>query len=264
LLFADTLVEDADLYRFLVEGAADVLGVPASAWRHLSPLWESMPPLKEESARKLQLAELAKAAQLAVPGLVWLQDGRNIWDVFKAERFLGNARAAKCSHVLKQEACRRWLKANAPPAETFLHVGIHWVESHHYYGSEKMLGVKEHWRPWACEAPMCDPPHDSPAKMFDDLAAAGIARSRAYDDGWEHSNCSGACVKQGQAGFLRLLEKRPDVYAYVEAKEQEMRDFLGKDVAILRDRRGGQTKPLPLSVFRERSQQGQACDPTET
>ncbi len=41
-------------------------------------------------------------------------------------------------------------------------------------------------------------------------------------------------------------------YRYHEGREQELREHLGKDVAILRDRRGGKLKPLTLRAFRER------------
>ena len=49
-----------------------------------------------------------------------------------------------------------------------------------------------------------------------------------------------------------LLDQLPEVYAEHETKEQELRDFLGKDVAILRDRTGGTTRPLTLREFRGR------------
>src|SRR5690606_21573486 len=41
-------------------------------------------------------------------------------------------------------------------------------------------------------------------------------------------------------------------YLYHERREQELRDFLGKDVAILLDRRGGGARPMTLREFRER------------
>ncbi len=49
-----------------------------------------------------------------------------------------------------------------------------------------------------------------------------------------------------------LLRKHPDRYAYHERREQELRDHLGKDVAVLRDRRYTPTRPLTLAAFRER------------
>ena len=39
-----------------------------------------------------------------------------------------------------------------------------------------------------------------------------------------------------------------------QREEQDTRVFLGKDITVLRDRRGGTTKPLTLREFRERVQ----------
>ena len=76
--------------------------------------------------------------------------------------------------------------------------------------------------------------------------------------GFEHNNCGGFCVKAGQAQFERLLKMMPERYAYHEAKEQELREYLDKDVAIMRDRSGGKSRPLTMREFRERLE----ADPT--
>jgi hypothetical protein len=70
--------------------------------------------------------------------------------------------------------------------------------------------------------------------------------------GFQHNNCGGFCVKAGQAAFALLYFRFPERYAYHEAKEEEMRQFLGKDVAILRHR-GGEKKgqPMTMKEFRE-------------
>lgn len=71
------------------------------------------------------------------------------------------------------------------------------------------------------------------------------------DDNLLTHNCGGACVKAGQAQWAHLLRVFPDRYASWEQHEQEMRAEHG-DIAILRDRRDGVTKPLPLIVLRTR------------
>lgn len=45
--------------------------------------------------------------------LVVVKDGRNIWEVFRDDRFLGNSRLANCSKFLKQKPCRDWLEETA-------------------------------------------------------------------------------------------------------------------------------------------------------
>jgi len=78
--------------------------------------------------------------------------------------------------------------------------------------------------------------------------------------GWQLSrNCGGFCIKAGQAQFALLLKAMPERYAYHEKKEEELRRLLG-DVSILRDRRGGKNKPLPLAAFRERVETGDFVD----
>jgi len=53
----------------------------------------------------------------------------------------------------------------------------------------------------------------------------------------------------------------PERYAFHEAKEQEMREFLGKDISILRHR-GGEKKgqPMTLREFREKVEAGGEVD----
>lgn len=90
MLFADTLVEDDDLYRFLDQGAK-VLGLPEP---------------------------------------VRVADGRDPFQVFADVSFLGNAWLAPCSHHLKQKPCRDWLEEHCDPDDTVLYVGIDWSEEH--------------------------------------------------------------------------------------------------------------------------------------
>ena len=75
--------------------------------------------------------------------------------------------------------------------------------------------------------------------VLDWLKREGIEPPRLYKLGFPHNNCGGFCIKAGQAHFLHLMKTFPDRFAYHEAKEQEIRDYLGADVSILRDRRGG-------------------------
>lgn len=178
--------------------------------------------------------------------LVWLNEGRDIWQVFKDHRFLGNARIAKCSHVLKQEPCRKWLNANCDPADTVLYVGIDWTETH------RLPAIEKGWSPFRVQAPLTEPPWVDKDDLLKQCIAEGVLPPRLYSWGASHSNCGMGCVRAGQGQFKRLYEVYPERYRYWEDKEQELRDYLGKDVAILRDRTGGTAKPLPLSVLRQR------------
>lgn len=207
LLFADTLAEDEDLYRFNIDVERD-LGTSITV----------------------------------------VADGRTPQQVGIDRKHLGNTRVANCSHLLKQRPCREWLEANTDPASTVVYVGIDWTETH------RMPAIERAWAPWLVRAPLIEPPTYHKAEMIVQARDRGIREPRLYGMGFAHNNCGGACVKAGQAQWAHLLAVFPDRFASWEGHEQMMRDRLGSDVAILRDRRGGQTRALPLVELRRRIQ----------
>jgi hypothetical protein len=214
LLFADTLIEDADLYRFIGEAASDVGGA-----------------------------------------YVRVAEGRTPWEVFRDERFLGNSRVDPCSKILKRQQLDRWRDENCDPENTTIYLGIDWTEAH------RLARTRPRMAPWHVEAPMCEAPFVSKRDMLAALTARGIRPPRLYELGFPHNNCGGGCVKAGQGHFAHLLKTLPDVYADWERNEQAIRDHLGRqDVTILKDRRGGVTKPLSLRMFRERTEAGEQGD----
>lgn len=213
LLFADTLTEDEDLYRFVNEAARDI-GVE----------------------------------------LTTIAEGRDVWSVFFDERMMGSSRLDPCSRILKREPMRKWIEVNCDPADTVVYLGIDWSEQH------RIERAAHHWLPWTVKAPLCDPPYLGKDEMIAMLRQRGIAPPRLYGWGMPHNNCGGFCVKAGQAQFAKLLQVAPDRYAYHERREQEFREYVGKDVSILRDRRGGETKPLTLESLRKRIEEQQQID----
>lgn len=204
LLFADTLVEDQDLYRFMAE-AVERIGVPVTR----------------------------------------VADGRTPFEIFRKRRFLGNSRLAPCSEFLKQIPCRRWLETHADPADTVLYLGIDWSEQH------RAPAIERGWAPWTVAFPMCARPYLTKEAMLDQARRAGLAPPRLYALGFGHNNCGSLCVRGGQRHWARVLEVFPERYAEAERQEKQLRAELG-DVAILRDRTGGRSRPLTLSEFRER------------
>jgi hypothetical protein len=182
-------------------------------------------------------------ADLGIP-LVFIRDGRDIWDVFAEKKWLGNTTLAHCSWELKTGPARAWITEHAPGARRIL-VGIDATEA------DRIGAITRAWEPFQATAPLMDRPRwwkPQVAKMLDDR---GIRLPRMYGLGFAHANCP-ACVKAGQAHWARLLRVWPERYAYAEMREQELREKLGKDVSILRDRTGGGTVPMTLKAFRER------------
>lgn len=214
LLFADTLIEDEDLYRFVDE----------------------------------------VAVQLGVE-IVKLVDGRTPWQVFRDNRWIGNTRTAHCSQELKTEQCEKWVRANCDPALTTLYMGIDWTEEH------RLVRARARWKGWSLEAPLCSPPYMTKSDLLAALVESGIQPPRLYSLGFPHNNCGGFCVRAGQSQFALLLKTFPERYAEHELEELALRDHLGKDVSILRDRRGGDTKALTLRALRERIQAKEEIDP---
>ena len=216
LLFADTKIEDEDLYRFVDESAANVGG------------------------------ELVK-----------LQEGRDPWQVFFDERFLGNSRIDPCSKILKRKFLRRWLEEHCDPEQTSVYIGIDWTEEHRYDRSKK------YWDPWVCYAPLIRPPYLTKTTMLDWLRAEGIQPPRLYEMGFPHNNCGGFCIKAGQAQFKLLLETLPERYAYHEKKERELQRFLGKKVTILRKMVNKKYRRYSLEDLRKDVQAGKSIDEQE-
>lgn len=179
--------------------------------------------------------------------LVRVADGRTVWEVFRDERMIGNTRLSVCSRALKQRPVHAWLEANAPD-DALVVVGIDWSEAHRLPAMERAYAPRQVW------APLTEPPLLDREQVLQQVREAGLEPPAMYAAGFPHANCGGFCVRAGQGQFLQLLEQNPDRYAWHEQQEQDLRDRLGKDVAILRDRRGGTTRPLTLRTLRERAE----------
>lgn len=215
LLFADTNMEDEDLYRFASD-AAHIIGEPITR----------------------------------------LADGRDPWQVFHDVRFLGNSRIDPCSRILKRELMRKWLEKHCVVDDTTVVLGFSWDEAH------RVKRAAPFWEPWKVIAPMIKAPYWGHQDMVNHLRAdEDIEPPRLYGMGFPHNNCGGFCVKGGQAAFRKLWQMMPQRYLEHEAKEEALRAYLEANVAIMKDRTGGQTKPLTMKVFRERLQKDEnQCD----
>lgn len=157
-----------------------------------------------------------------------IEDGRDVWEVFKDARFIGNSRIAPCSHVLKQKTAAEWVKKNFKPEECVLYLGIDWTESH------RTKAPTKNWKPYKVEFPMCEEPLIDKEEVRAELTEAGIELPRLYKKGFSHNNCGGFCVRAGQGHFANLLKEMPDRYKYHEEKEREMQRYLERDdVSIL-------------------------------
>ena len=197
----------------------------------------------EDNYRFLNEAADNVGARLAV-----VRDGRTPWEVFKDERWIGNSRVAPCSHILKQKPCLRWIERHDPDYLATLYVGIDWSETH------RLESIRENWSPRPVEAPLTKPPYHDKKSIIEWAKSEGLEPPRLYRMGFAHANCGGFCVRGGQAHFRNLLREMPDRYDHHAKKEQEMRDYLDADQAILTEQTNGEKRPLTLEVLRQRSE----------
>lgn len=185
--------------------------------------------------------------------LTRIAEGRDVWEVFFDVKMIGNTRVDPCSRVLKREPTRRWLCDNADPERDVIYLGFDMFEDHRY---QRAL---EHWSPWTIEAPLVERIETRPMIQAM-LEARGIAIPRLYTLGFSHNNCGGACVKAGQGHWAHVLRELPEIYEHWEEREQAFRERFDKDVAILRDQRGGSTTPLTLAELRRRIEADEQVD----
>jgi hypothetical protein len=188
------------------------------------------------------------STDLGIP-ITRIADGRTPWELFNDEGMIGNTRADICSRVLKRDLAREWIDTEYPDGTTVA-VGMDWQEIHRYDRAEPR------WKPHMLVAPMIDSPLLSKQEMMRWAKDRGVEPPRLYGMGFPHNNCGGFCIKQGQGAFVNLLKMMPDRYAEHERQEESFRNQTGKDVAVLRDRRNGTTKPFPLKALREEHEAG--------
>ncbi|MFF1693060.1 hypothetical protein ACFVXC_05460 [Streptomyces sp. NPDC058257] len=192
---------------------------------------------------------------LGVP-LTKVADGRDPWQVFRDQRFLGNDRITPCTTWLKQKPCRAWMKEHAPIGDSIVYIGIEKTKR----DRARIPAIARNWRPWRVQFPLCNrwepelSKEASKARLMDLSRWYGIEPPRLYALGYEHNNCAGLCVRAGQKQWKLTLDVQPEKFAYAEGQEQAIRDLLGKPVSMLRQTRQGITRPLPLSELRRQHQ----------
>lgn len=195
---------------------------------------------------------IKEASEYLGAELVILNEGRNIWEVFRDKRFLGNSRLAPCSAELKQKPAKQWIYDNTNPETDIIYVGIDWSEEH------RMAAVVRGYAPWRVGAPLTVAPLLTKAQMIAEAEADGLVPPRLYSLGFKHNNCGGGCVRAGQAQFKNLLEVMPERFAEWEKQEEKMQDFLGVPVTILSRTVNGSKQPLSLTELREMAENSPA------
>lgn len=232
LVFADTKMEDIDLYRFLKE-TVDFLGCE----------------------------------------LITLKDGRDVWELFEDEKFVGNSRVDVCSKVLKRELINKYIMQKygykskkltgkrtptgrqqyksvwLPQQEVQIHLGIDATEEH------RLQRVQERMKPWQYRSILVE---EGRIVYKDYSEQFGIERPRLYTLGFSHNNCGGFCVKAGLGHFKILWEVLPERYLEHERKEQNLKEKYGT-LPFLSKQINGKRTYLYMKEYREQFlQEGKA------
>lgn len=209
--FADTLIEDEDLYRFLDD---------------------------QERYFGIKIERVA--------------DGRTPFQVMKDERCIKMFQSdmVPCSKILKRKMLTCYIVETFKGQEYTQVFGMDWTEMH------RVERLRETIAPTPAWFPLLEKPYTDKCRIASFLEEIGIKPPRLYEMGFAHNNCGGGCVRAGKAHFANLFYRLKDRYLMWEREEQDIRDYLGKDVAILRNNIKGTNIPMTLKEFRERLEAG--------
>lgn len=213
LVFADTLIEDEDNYRFLVD--------LEKRWgKTITRLVEGRTPLQVSEDEHIipnhRIAPCTRVLKIEpiVKHVKSLQD-----DGYTVVMIIGmNAKDAKP-------------RADKPDG--------------------RLGAPRRNWGSMACHViyPLLWSPVDFDSEVT--VKAWGIQPPEMYTKGYKHANCGGACVKQGQGDWRRTLTHYPARFAEYEAWEAQMRlDPRFAEYAFLRDYKDGDYTRKTLAQLR--------------
>lgn len=174
-------------------------------------------------------------------------DGRTPEDVFFEQRFLGNARTAKCSEELKVRQTLLFIEELRQSGfEPIIYFGIGPNEAH------RADSLRNHYthlplEPVETRFPMIDSANSDLKAKYIIEHEWGIKLPRMYYLGFHHANCGGKCVRAGLHHFANLYLVWPDRYAEFESMEERFREKFSLDVSMMK--RNG--SPFTLKQLRE-------------
>lgn len=81
-----------------------------------------------------------------------IAEGRDLWQVFEEESFIGNSHADLCSRILKRQVLDKWRKENRDPKNTTIYIGYDWSEG------GRVEKLRKYVAPWNYQFPMLERP----------------------------------------------------------------------------------------------------------
>lgn len=256
LLFTDTLIEDKELYRFMLDAFEKIYGVDLTEEKNLVA---DLAEVEDNfSLRKDQLKKIQKLINDKLPNVHWLRyevngEGIDPWAIFYNDMFIGNSRLAKCSHLIKQRLAKEYVKQTFNKDDLVVYLGIDWSESH------RVEAPTRNWLELASDVcfPMTEAPYLTKIDIIKLIEIDGIKIPKPYLSGAPHLNCGGFCVRGGQGHFARLYELNPKLYEYHAKKERDLANIIrekrntNEEYSILKQKRDGVTYSLTLDQLRQ-------------
>jgi hypothetical protein len=228
LLFADTLIEDGDLYEFN-EQAAAIIGVPITRVSVGLTPWELF---RKEG--------LIGNNRFPICSVRLKREPLNAWH------------AANAKDTIEQLQGAFW--DDGRPAGV-IYIGFDWTEEN------RLADLRRELPTWRIEAPMTEPPYWDKCRMQREAAQLGLKISRLYELGFPHNNCGGRCVRSGITQFVHLYHVlRPRFIEWRDEEAATVTEFRRRGIepfSILKDRRGGTVKPLYLADLQARIESGE-------
>lgn len=226
LLFADTLVEDKDLYEFNSR-ATDYLGIPLTRISLEMKPWDLF---RREGLIGNNRFPICSTKLKREPLNEWMD--RN-YHLNRFETPMFEERAGVC-------------------------LGFDHTEWH------RVKEFEDEHPTWELIAPMTEPPLWDKCRIISESQKLGFKQPRLYTLGFPHNNCGGGCVRAGISHWVHLYRVLPHVYLDWEQEEQitiwYFRTRGIEPLTMLKDRRGGETKSLSLFQLRQRVEAGEKFD----
>lgn len=228
LLFADTLIEDSELYEFN-ERASAILECPITRLCDGRTPWQLF---REEG--------LIGNSRFPICSVILKREPLDDW----AE--------TNCRTLTECCQLRFWDDGKRPGV---FYLGFDWTE-------ENRLNDIRHEKPqWRWEAPMQEYPIWDKCRMEKEAEAIGLKIPILYRLGFPHNNCGGRCVRAGISHFVHLYHVLPERFFEWEREEISARADLESrgitPLSVLKDRRGGIASNLWLYELRIRIESGE-------
>jgi len=228
---------------------AEVVNLAIRCSTELSKVSKKLDQLTNEavvSIRKQKLVKSNESLQSEIKGMV--DDTKSSQAIMITERNQWKIKTLDAWQNIDD----RMLRVNPKGQKVIVTLGMDNIEDCH-----RVNRARQYWIPYKVEFPLTEKPFVNKSKIKDHLAAIGIEIPRLYKEGFQHNNCGGFCVKAGMGQFAHLLKVNPRLYLSHEKKEQEFREFIGRDVSILRRMVNGEKINLTMKMLRERVEDGE-------